>query len=411
MSGTASAVTVIAGGTAYTGWSEVSVSRGLDRCASHVEVTVTERLLGQPAIVPLAPYTPIVVKYGTETVLSGFVDQYNAEFDADGHGARIVGRSKTGQLIDCMPDIKAGQFLGYSLAAIAKSLGAIFNVSVIVQTTLADAPVADATMERCETAFRFLDRLCAVAGVLPCDDETGALVLTTAGTARASGTLVQGKTIMRGRFMANGERRFSQYIVKGQRGIAAAAGASGFVTKGTSGFAPGPDGSVTIGQSQATPHVGVVLTQQRAVALDAKVPLYRPHVTMAESQLDQAQIQLRANWQRSYAYGHSLKAVITVVGWVQPDGTLWQINNLVTVTSSFLGLDEDVLILALDFRFSLDDGHTTDITVGPIEGAMPSPNLLNSHVHVKKAANLQSTGPVWRRDEPQWCDLIHDHAR
>jgi prophage tail gpP-like protein len=365
--GVMSGFAMTANGVRYTGWQNVTVERGLLRCASHFDISVTERLLGEPSVVPLAPFTPIVLTDGTDTLLSGYIDSYETDYTADQHTARLVGRSKTGQLIDCTPDIPAGQFLGYSLAAIATSIGQIFSVPVEVQTNLATTPVADATIERSETAFKFLDRLAAISGTLLCDDENGALIVTQAAQSRASGQLVQGQNILSARMSANGAHRFSTYIVKGQRGIGAAAGASGFT--------PGAPAA-----AQASPAVAQVLTQQRAVANDPNVPLYRPHVTIAESQLDQNQMQLRANWQCSYAYGHSLSAVITVPGWRQPDGTLWQINQVIAVQSAFLGLDQDLLVLQVSFRYSLGTGHTTQLTVGPTEGAIPQPDFLTVKV-------------------------------
>jgi prophage tail gpP-like protein len=76
------------------------------------------------------------------------------------------------------------------------------------------------------------------------------------------------------------------------------------------------------------PPAGTVQTQQRAEAVDIGVPRYRPRVTMAESQLDVAGMQLRANWQRNFAFGHATEANVTVPGWRQPDGTLWRINRM-----------------------------------------------------------------------------------
>jgi prophage tail gpP-like protein len=73
----------------------------------------------------------------------------------------------------------------------------------------------------------------------------------------------------------------------------------------------------------ATVPAGTVQTTMQASAHDGDVPRYRPRVVLAESQLTQAQMQLRANWMKAYAYGRSTEAQITVQGWRQPDGSLW----------------------------------------------------------------------------------------
>ena len=361
-----------AGGVTYTGFPDGLVSRGLDRCASHFELTVPERFLAGPTPLPLAQYTPVVIRSAGTLMLTGYIDQYDVSFGLSEHTSKIAGRSKTAQLVDCTPDIQSGQYQGYTMAAIAQSVCAIFGITCKVQTDLANVALADSTLERGETAFTFLDRLATLCGVLLCDDETGALVLTMAGATRATGRLVQGVDggIVAARLTMDGERRFSTYILKGQSGIKVAAGASNWDALDGGG----DDDSDT--SDQTTPQTAEVETQQRAVANDPGVPLYRPKVIIAEAQLDQAQLQIRANWQRSYAYGQSLKATATVNGWRQPDGTLWQVNQLVPVTSPFLGADEDLLELGVDWRFSMNDGPTTEITVGPVEGAIPSPSLL-----------------------------------
>ncbi|MDD2794358.1 phage baseplate assembly protein [Acidocella sp.] len=366
---------LIAGGVSYTGWTQVSVSRGMDACASAFSLTCPERFASAASPVPLRPFTPVVLRHAGQTLLTGFIFGYRASFGVGKHEAIITGRSATAQLVDCTPDIPAGQYQGYTLAAIARAVCQIFGLTAKLQTTLANTALADSTLERGETAFRFIDRLATICGVLAYDDETGALVLGNAGADRAAGALVEGVPggIIEATVTDDCAERFSIYIVKGQSGICAAAGASGFPS-GAGDAAPGSDATPSL----ITPSSGEVLTQQRAVAVDPGVPIYRPKIIMAEGQLTQAQMQLRANWQRSYHYGHSLTAEITVPGWVQPDGTLWRINQMVPVRAPGMGMDEDLLILKLEWTYSLDGGHHTKITVGPVDGAIPSPALLKT---------------------------------
>ncbi len=362
---------LVAGGVAYTGWETIEIERGIDACASHFNVTCPERFLGNGLPVPLAPFTPVQLRLKGQIILTGYVFAYDAQFSPGQRRASISGRSLTAQLVDCSPDIPAGQYQGYSLAAIANSLCQLFGLKAKIQTNLASAALADATLERAETAFRFIDRLATICGVLAFDDESGALVLANAGASRASGTFIEGGNIVSARLQNDCAERYSTYIVKGQSGICAAAGASGFPS-GAGAAGAADDASPSL----VTPPTGAVQTQQRAVANDPGVPLYRPKIIIAEGQLDQAQLQLRANWQRAYAYGKSLAATFTVPGWTQPDGGFWRINEMATANSPTLGIDEDLLILKTAFRYSGRDGYLTEITIGPVEGAIPSPSLL-----------------------------------
>ena len=362
---------LVAAGQVFTGWEEVEIARGLDACASSFRLVSPERFArnGQP--VPFGPFTPVQLRAAGQPVLTGHTYGYSVDFDADSHRATIMGRSKTALLVDCTPDVPAGQYQGYSFEAIVRAVTNIWGITPKINTNLASTALADATLERSETAFRFLDRYATISGVLIFDDETGALVVDNAGDARANGALKEGvdKGVMRVQFSYDCSRRYSTYIVKGQAGLAlgAAAGGFGFVSNGAGGVA----------EAQAAPPVGQVLTQQRAVANDPGVPLYRPKIIIAEGQLTQSQLQLRANWQRSYAYGHALHAEVTVPGWFQPDGTLWKVNTLVPVDIPSIGTAEDLLILKTVFKYSTAVA-TTELTIGPVDGAIPSPNLLKT---------------------------------
>lgn len=358
---------LIVNGTGYTGWTSVQIERGLDQCASSFVLECPESYLAASSPLPFTPFTPCSIKRNGTTYFTGFIFGYGSRLDAGQNSATITGRSKTAQLVDCTPDLPSGQYLNQTLAAIANSLCGLFGLGAKVETDLANTPMADATFIRGDTAFRFIDRLAAICGVLACDDASGSLVITSAGSERAPGSLVEGMNVLGGQFQNNCANRFSKYIVKGQAGLVASGG----------GFVAAPGGGIAIAPGAS------VQTQQRAEADDAGVPIYRPKVIMAEGQLTQAQLDLRAQWQRAYHFGKSIMVNIEVTEWEQPDRTPWQINQLVPVDVPSLGAVEDLLILKTGFKFSGSRGYTTEITVGPVEGATPNPSLLQNP-HRKK---------------------------
>ncbi|MDT7952838.1 MAG: contractile injection system protein, VgrG/Pvc8 family [Acetobacteraceae bacterium] len=359
-------LTLTVGGATYAGWTEIEVERGIDRCVSHFDIGVSERWVGRDQAWRILPFQPCTVAIGPDVILTGYVDAYEPRFGRAEHGVRIRGRSKTEDLVDCTPDVPSGQFSGYTVAAIARSICALFGIAVIVQTPQADVVVANTQLQRCESAFGFLERLGRLAGVLLCDDAHGNLVLTTAGSARASGALAQGRNIEQAHGRLDVAKRFSDYTVKGQAGLSAAGAASSW------------GGAGGVGSTTPAP-AGKVQTQQRAAAHDPGVPRYRPRVTLAESQLTASGMQLRANWQRQYAFGQSLKATITVQGWRQPDGSLWAINQLVPVTSDFLGVDQDLLVVKVKYTLGERGGALTVLDVGPPEGYTPDPGQVRLH--------------------------------
>lgn len=345
---TPEAITLTAAGRKYSGWNSIRVTRGIDRAVAHFDIEVTERWALQDDPWPLVPFTPVTLHAWDDLLLTGYVDSYAPSFGAQAHEVRISGRSRTCDLVDCTPDIPGGQYQGYGYGAICVGVAGLFGIEVLNDATaLAGAVVADATIERGETAFAFLERLGRMAGVLLTDDEMGRLVLTTAGATQASGRLAQGTNILRASATLVGSRRFSIYTLKGQHGL-------------------------TAGTAQ-------VQTAQQASATDSGVPRFRPRVALGETQMTQGQMQTRVDWMCRYAAGQATKAEITVAGWRQPDGTLWRPNLIVPVESTYLGVDQDLLVVQVSYSLSPSAGTTCELTVAPVEGYTPDPGQVRIH--------------------------------
>ena len=330
------------GRTAFAGWTALRVTRGIDRMAADFDISVTEGTAGM--VIP--PFSPCTLSIGKDLVLTGYVDVRDPSYDADMHLVHISGRSKTEDLIDCSPEITGGQFKGYSLDAIARAVCQPFGIGLVVQTEMGDG-FDDATIERAETGYAFLERLCRLRGVLACDDAAGNLVLTRAGSQRAAGSLVEGQNIRRARAPINVSKRFSKYIVRTQHGI--------------------------------TADVEDVVTDIEGIASDSGCPRYRPHACMGESQMTQAEAQARAMWQAVFATAKGLQVEISVAGWRQSDGSLWQENQIILVVSPALGLNRDLLVVSVSFEVSEHRGKMTHLTLGPVEGYTPNPAQVRLH--------------------------------
>ena len=369
-------VTLLINGMRYGGWTTVTIETGVDRAVSSFNLEVTERWTGQATPWRINPYDFVQVYIGPDLIVTGYVEALDPGFDAKSHHVKITGHSKTKQLVDCTPDIPSGQFSGFTVAAIARAISAIFKIDAVVQTDLANVVVQNTNLQRCETAFSFLERLGRLAGVLLCDDENGNLVLTIAGSTKASSRLTQGENIKAASASINVSKRFSHYIIKGQAGV----GYGGLNLNGAGGRAAAPTGTVQ--------------TRLRAVAIDPFVPLYRPRVVLAESQMTLAQMQQRANWMMQYAYGQSLKAPITVQGFRQSDGTLWRKNQIVSAKSLFLGIDADLLVARVKyFLDATSSGHSTTLELGPVEGYTPDPGEVKLHkTKGRKGGGLNLSG-------------------
>lgn len=355
--------TLTINGTAYSGWTELRISRGIDRMAADFDITVTERWGASTQAWQISPFDACTLHIGADLVLTGFVDSYLPGYDKSAHKVRICGRSKTCDLIDCTPEIAGGQFTDNALDAIARAVCQPFGIGVVIAAAAVGDAFLDTTYEPGETAFHYLERLCRLSRVLLCDDAHGNLLLTTAGAARAAGSLVEGQNILAGSAVLSGAHRFSKYIVLSQAGL-------GFNDTDVENEVKGVAADTGPGSCPAN--------------------RYRPHATIAESSLLDAEAQERAQWQAIQAAARGTQAQITVQGWRQPNGALWAINQRIPVKSPKLKLARDLLIAGVTFTLKNDEGHRTELTLGPVEAYTPDPGEVRLTGALFNAATWQS---------------------
>ncbi len=371
-------------GRQYGGWTSARVTRGLTRCATDFDIEVSERWAGQNEPWQIKPFAKCEIFAGRDRMMTGFVDSYSPSGTATSHSVRINGRSKTMDLIDCMPDIQSGQFAGYRLSAIARAILGLFGLEVVIQTPHAERVIPNVNLEPAETAWAFLERLCRLVGVLATDDEQGRLVLTNVGNTKASGALVYGRNITRYTGDLSGEKRWSDYILKGQAGVGGGGGGGGIWS--------GAGGIYTSGGP-----AGTVQTALRVETKDPDVPRYRPHIGVAESQMTLDQMRHRVEWQKRFAFGQSVSATISVPGWRQPNGTLWRVNQIVPVDCQMLGVKQDLLISAVTWTLS-PQGHETEFTLNPVEAFEPDPN--QTRIERVQGQNQSGSGINWTGVRP-----------
>ena len=382
-------ITLRIGGKIYGGWQDFAVERGIDRCVSGFQTSVSERWVGQDQPWQIQPFQEVTVYIKDDLVLTGYVQAYRPSFDARSHTVHVSGSSRTIDLVECDIDLQSGQFSGYTLVSVARAVAAVYGIEVIDQSNgLAEMQLSNVNQQRCETAFTLLERLGRLAGVLLTDNEKGNLVLTTAGDTRAASALVQGENVQAASAHIDVSKRFSNYLVKGQAGIGYGA------TKSWNKIAADGswDGYTAETSATANAPAGKVQTQMRAEAIDSGVPRFRLHVTYAESQLTLTQMQQRANWQKQFGYGRSIRGTITVQGFRQSDGKLWTPNQIVSCTVPWLEIDADLLVVKVRYAMDSTGGAVTHLDVGPIEGYTPDPGQVKAHKSGKHGRGRKGGG-------------------
>lgn len=351
------AVELLVGGSIFSGWTEFRVSRAMDRAAGDFDLSVSERWPGRDEPWRIQPFDAVEIRLGSEAVLTGYVDIVAPETDAKTHRVRIRGRSKTCDLVDCTPELRGTEFRGATLPAIARALAQPFGVDVVSEAP-DGAPFGVEAKEKTDTAWRTIERLSRLRGVLCHDDEQGRLVLARAGERRAAGSLELGRTLLAASARIDVSKRFSRYVTMTQRQTAAA-------------VARDADGDVADSDEAERPNAGVQVSVT-GIASDPAVPRYRPKIFRAEGSGDTAFARDRALWAAATARAKSLQVEATVQGWRKADGALWRLNELVKIKADWLRLDHDLLVIGTEFTLG-QDGRRTRLTLTPREALLPEP--------------------------------------
>jgi len=197
-----------------------------------------------------------------------------------------------------------------------------------------------------ETVFEMLDQAARIRGVLLITDGRGNLVITRAGTARASDALRLGQNILSGAGNFDLRDVFSSYSLKGQQA--------------------GDDNNF-----------GEVTNAVLAKASDSRIKRHRPLTLIADAPLDAAGAREQVNWERNVRWGRSQSITYSVQGHRQGNGALWRPNMLTRVFDAYQFLNGEARLIT-DLTYILDDqGERSELTVMPREAfdlvAQPEP--------------------------------------
>ena len=360
-------------GAEYSGWKTVRVTRGLTRATSDFDLSVSERWGIDGATWQIQPGAACEVRYGNEVVLTGWVDSYKPSYDANSHNVALSGRSKTCDFVDSSVLTDGGQFKGLTVGEIARKLAEPYKLGVKV---LDDGePEAEVQVQQGETCFALVEKLCRLQALLVTDDKDGNLVITRAGTGRATSDLRHGANILTASAGLDHSKRFSEVLVKAQRpgnsnksdddaqtsddddpdALALyrhTAARLAEIANVSERFRERMRAQRTTGTKRGNPKS---LTEVKGRATDPAIKRYRPLVIVAEAQADDGLAEKRADWEVRRRIAEGTTATITVNGWHQGDGGgLWETNMMVPVKAPWLALERELVIS--EVTYSYDEG-------------------------------------------------------
>ncbi|WP_153114624.1 phage baseplate assembly protein [Rhodocyclus tenuis] len=324
-------------GAYYGGWKSLRVTRSIEQLAGTYELEITERWPGSLRRRPIRPGQPCQLLLDGDVVITGYVDTVMVDFDATRHTLRVSGRDKTADLVDCSAAYKTGQWHKVKIDQLARDLLKPYDIAVIIDDGVDIGSALDSfSIQEGESVFECLERAARLKALLLTSNPDGDLVITRAGKHRLDYGLVEGDNIKAARGEFSWKERFSSYTVKGQGRL-------------------GAEGD----QVHSSPSAKVA---------DDIITRPRPLIVLAEAHSKNATLKDRAEWERNVRRGRSARGSVTVQGWVDPAGNIWQPNTIVPVTSSMLLLDAaEMLIVGCTYTLDDQGGTLTELAISQPE--------------------------------------------
>lgn len=349
-------LTLVIGGRKLSGWLDMRVTRGVERCPSDFEIAMTELFPGQASALVVQPQDPCQVLLGGDPVITGYVDRFIPSFEAGVHTITVSGRSKSQDLVDCSAEWPNGQITGSSALEIVRKLALPYGITVNAQVdTGAVIPQFNLTLG--ETGYAIAERIARYRGLLIYDLADGSVTLAQAGNGKMASGAVQGKNVQSATATYSADQRFSTYDA----------------------FLQSMDTLGDLGQG------GNLL----ATVTDTGMKRHRQRDIVAESGGGGVDVALqRANWECARRAGRSYKIDVHLDAWRDTAGKLWEPNFSIPLELPMLKLPPktDWLISEVTFlkgRY----GTGANIVTMPRGAFLPEPILL-----LPFAADIQPQG-------------------
>lgn len=342
----------------WSGFTQIAVSRGLERSAGDFSFETTLKVPDIANPILIRPLSRCQVFLDDDPVISGFVDAVSPSFDAASSSAGVSGRSATADLVDCSATGDPSSWSDLTVAQIARSIAAPYSVGVI-DNVRSKNKIGRFRLNKNEHAFDAIERLARLDALLVTDTPFGAMSLERVSEDKSTTTLELGPTgpggILAGAATFDGSGLFSELRVKGQRK----------------------------GKGNQT---GNKLRTLETVEDDA-VDRFRLLLMDAPGRADRARCREVARWEVAGRLAKSIQAQVTVRGWRQKSGELWRPNLRVDIDCWRLALFGELLISEFNFALDKAGGAVTVLYLSPPDAFVP--------LNPKKRKKRRGAAGVW----------------
>ena len=334
-------VSLLIGGRRWSGWTDVRITRGIERLPSDFELHLTEFSPTERAIqVKLGDACEVLI--GLDVVLTGYVDRVIRQIDARSHTVTVTGRSKCADLVDASAEWPGGQIVGSTVLEIAQKLAAPYGINVTAPGDPGPA-IPKFNLMLGETPYSIIERLCRFGQLLAYDDPDGDLVLSTVSNRQTASGFREGVNVMRASLGATMDQRFSEYFSY-QQSVAT-----------LNDIGEGGDLQATI--------------------FDTVVPRHRRRIIISETSggIGWEIAGQRAKWEVARRYGRSSVVQVSTDSWRDSRGRIYAPNTMALCELPTLQLPSVNLCIGEVTYRTGSGGTQCDLTLMPPEAFQPQP--------------------------------------
>jgi prophage tail gpP-like protein len=363
------AVTFYVGNQRFDGWEEIAISRSMEQMTSSFNITVHDKWKENKEPWQLTPNKPINVKIGTENVITGYIDSVDVDISNDDRTMQISGRDKTCDLVDCSAIFGLSEFKNIKIETLAKKFADNFGIKVIVETDTGNA-FDKVKIKQGETVFEMLSRLAKLRGLLLLSSTLGELIITNrAGGDFGAEPSVSGSGVSESKDIFGKPTRknlkknfdFTPPTNLEKSNVSLIQGENILTASATYDYTDRFQTYLVKGQSQGSDIFNKKnVTSVSAKSRDKGVNRTRPLLIVADGSVDQKTAQKRANWEANVRATRAVDVSVVVQGWQKTvGGEIWKPNELVRLESGYIGVESDMLVVAVTFKKTVNSGTLT----------------------------------------------------
>lgn len=351
-------VKLLVGGIEHHGWSRVNIQKSIYNAAGTFKLTLSPVWESMPPEYTLDQGETCSVKIEDETLITGFIDCINPKVDSSNRTIEVSGRDKTGDIVDC-PSLRQSRVWNSALLeTIAIDLLRPFGIPFIHPRFTGQVFPTWGIQE--ESIFDSLSRAASFRGFLLISDGKGNLVATRPKVGPVSCVIDEGSGVLDQERIQDFRNRFSHYVTRG------------------------PSYGPTEGKEQN-------LRFSIPPVFDNEIKRYRPCLISQEGETREEIAQKRLLWEARVRRAKSDRINLTVKGWKNRQGLLWDINQLVRI--SLPAIQAFGSYLSTRIQFILDSGGTkTNLEFEAAHSADIDPTLEAREINFKKAFDQEAEG-------------------